>query len=456
MNHLLTREEIESAASWLLEAAKKAGAFEADVLCNRGTHNVVSFRDGEPEENHLSYTRGVGLRVIDREGRQGVAYVNCLERARLETLVRWSIHNCKEARPDPWVGLNRKISAPGEGEADLGLYDPEVLEISQVERERRCLEMTESARSTDSRVLSVRHAAWDDGWGETLYASSRGQVFWHRGTMASCGLSVVMKDGEEMEMGGESDSSRSLAKLDHLRVSREAVERTGLVLGGKAPRTGKYPLMFTPEVTSDLLGIVGELFLFSNIHKNHSLLKGREGEQIASPLLNLIDDGRIPGGLGSSLFDGEGVPTQRVVLLEKGRVNRFLFDLRHARLHGCSSTGSAVRGVGTLPDVGLSNLFLLPGESGEGELLKKAEGGILVTELLGLHTVDPVTGDFSLGLKGVRIRGGEKAEAVAGATIAGHLLELLERVDALGQDLRFYGSVGGCSLVVQEMATAGR
>ena len=453
--NLLGRPEIESAVSWLLEASIKAGAFEADVLCNRGIRNVVSLRDGEPEDDHLSYSRGVGLRVIDEEGRQGVAYVNSIEKDRLESLVRWSMHNCAEARPDPAVGLNRDLAVREKNQEDLMLHDPRVLEISHAERERRCREMTEIARAADPRVLSVRHAAWDDGWGETLYASSRGQHYWHAGTLVSCGLSVVMQDGEVMEMGGESDSVRSLAALDHCRIARQAVERTGLVLGGEPPETGIYSLLLAPEVTSDLLEIIGELFLYSNIHKGHSLLQGSEGQRIGSPLLTLIDDGRIPGALGSSLFDGEGVPTQRVCLLENGVVNRFLFDLRHARIKGCESTGSAVRGVGTLPDVGTSNLFLLPGETDRNGLLQEAEGGIFVTELLGLHTVDPVTGEFSLGLKGARIRGGEVAEPVAGATMAGCLLELLEQVAAVGDDLQFFGDVGGCSLVVREMATAG-
>lgn len=453
--NLLSRGEIESAVSWLLDASLKAGAFEADVLCNRGIRNVVSLRDGEPEEDHLSYSRGVGLRIIDAEGRQGVAYVNSIEKDRLESLVRWSMHNCSEARPDPAVGLNRAPAAPEKEQEDLMLYDPRVLEISHAEREQRCREMTEIARAADPRVLSVRHAAWDDGWGETLYASSRGQTYWHAGTLVSCGLSVVMQDGEVMEMGGESDSVRSLSGLDHSRVARQAVERTGLVLGGEPPATGIYSLLLTPEVTSDLLEIIGELFLFSNIHKGHSLLKGMEGQRIGSPLMTLIDDGRVPGALGSSLFDGEGVPTQRVCLLEKGCVSHFLFDLRHARIRGCESTGSAVRGVGTLPDVGTSNLFLLPGETPGADLFRKTEGGIFVTELLGLHTVDPVTGEFSLGLKGARIRGGETAEPIAGATVAGRLLELLERVAAVGDDLQFFGDVGGCSLVVHEMATAG-
>ncbi len=455
MNQILGREEIEAAVSWLLDAATKAGAFQADVLCNRGMRNVLSLRDGEPEDNHLSYTRGIGLRTLDAEGRQGVAYVNSLEKDRLQSLVRWSMHNCSEARPDPFAGLNDTSPRGLEDLPDLGLYDPSVLDVSHAERELYCRQMTEVALASDPRVLSVRHAAWDDGWGETLYASSLGHCFWHSGTVASCGLSVVLKQGEVMEMGGESDTVRALRDLRPREIARQAVETAALVLGGQAPPTGRYPLLLTPEVSSDILEIIGELFLFSNIHKNHSLLKGRKGERIGSRLLTLIDDGRIPGALGSSLFDGEGVPTGRVTLLEKGRVNRFLFDLRHARMHGVAPTGSAVRGVGSLPDVGLSNLYLAPGSSEREELWKKTEGGILVTELLGLHTVDPVTGDFSLGLKGVRIRNGEKAEAVAGATVAGSLLDLLDRVDAVGDDLRFYGNVGGCSLVVQDMATAG-
>ncbi|HOO88442.1 MAG TPA: metallopeptidase TldD-related protein, partial [Synergistales bacterium] len=261
--------------------------------------------------------------------------------------------------------------------------------------------------------------------------------------------------GDEMEMGGYGDESRFLASLQPRATALEAVRRTAMVLGGEPLPTGKYDLLLDPESSASFVEVLGELFLASNIHKNKSFLKGKLGERIASPALTLVDDGTLKGGIGAAPFDGEGIPCSRTCLLSGGVVESWLYNLKYARIDGVASTGNAARSVSGTPDVDCSNLFLLPGKWTPQDLLLQVGSGIMVTELLGLHTMNPVSGDFSLGIKGVRIKDGTLSEPVAGMTVAGNLKDVLRSIDLVGNDFKFFGSIGSCSLVIRDVTAAG-
>jgi PmbA protein len=159
--------------------------------------------------------------------------------------------------------------------------------------------------------------------------------------------------------------------------------------------------------------------------------------------------------MGSAPFDGEGVPTGRTVLIEAGIAVNYLYNLQYASKDGVNSTGSASRSIGSLPDVGTSNLLLMPGSESRESMIRGISNGFLVSELMGLHTLDPISGDFSLGAKGVRISGGVPGEPVAGVTIAGNLLDLLNKVAAVGSDVTFFGSIGAPTIVVENVSVAG-
>jgi PmbA protein len=453
-----SRRDAEALVAWTIDEAKKRGAFGADAIYLRGGSSHLVMRDGNIEDDVTGGANALSLRTLDSAGRQGIAYGNAFDRADLLSLIEWSLSNCRNAKDDPYVALFSGTSCGCECDNDaLRLEDPVIL--SGLPRDRRlriCREMTELASSSDKRLLSVRSAAWSDGWEEAFYANSVGVAAWRRETFASCGVAVLLQEGDSVEMGGYDDESHFFSALDHAFVAERAVKKTALVLGGKPVPTGRYTLLLDPEATSSLLAIAGELFCASQIHKNRSLLKGKLGRQIASPCLSLVDDGRLPGGMGTAFFDDEGVPTRRTCLMESGKVKGFLYNIRHANEDGATSTGNASRGMASPPDVDITNLYPIPGERSQAELAGEIGRGLYVTEMMGLHTVDSASGDFSLGVKGALIADGEIASPVAETTIAGNILELLKHVVVLGNDLKFFGSVGGCSMVVEGIAVAGK
>lgn len=151
----------------------------------------------------------------------------------------------------------------------------------------------------------------------------------------------------------------------------------------------------------------------------------------------------------------EGLPTRRNVLIEGGVLKTYLHNLKTAAEMGVVPTGSASRGTTGNPGVTLFNLFPERGTSSPAELYRQAGNGVLITELMGLHTVDPVSGDLSVGASGIRIRDGVLAESVDRMTFAGNLRDFLTRIVALGSDLRWYGSSAGLSILLEDISLGG-
>ncbi|MDR1511087.1 MAG: TldD/PmbA family protein [Synergistaceae bacterium] len=454
MPELCGRVKIESAAEKLLDAARgRPGLLGADVLYARVESYSLSLLDGEPEENAYGVSGGVSLRCIGDDGRQGIATASDISESSLRNLCEWSYKNCLLSERDEGVTLYRGSSGGG---APLDLFDENMERAASAAfRMKTCSDMTEIARSEDGKVLSVRSASWNHGFSESFYASTEGLSLWKRGTSASCGVSVVLRDGESYEMGSYGQAVRFAGDLDAENIARTAVRRTLRILGGRPLPTGKYTLLLEPEVSASIVEEIGEMFCASEVHKGRSLMKGRLGRFVAGSAVTLTDDARLPRRLGSSPFDREGVPTGRTVLIDSGVANAYMYNLQHASKDGVESTGNASSGLSEPPDVAPSNLILEPGADSPEQMMKSVGRGFLVTELMGLHTVNCVSGEFSLGAKGVFIENGSPCGAVAGVTIADNLISFLKKITLVGNDLVFFGSTAAPSIVVEDVAIAG-
>ncbi len=170
-----------------------------------------------------------------------------------------------------------------------------------------------------------------------------------------------------------------------------------------------------------------------------------------SPLLTMIDDGLLPWGIGSRPVDDEGVPTSTKTIVSRGTLNGYLHNSYTAKRQGTASTGNAVRGsFKNLPGIGVTNFSLQPSPS-HFPLIKSLSRGILVREAMGVHTADPISGDFSVGISGLWIENGDIAYPFKEAVLTGNILTLFQRVEAVGDDLRFYGKTGSPSLLIGEM-----
>jgi PmbA protein len=213
-------------------------------------------------------------------------------------------------------------------------------------------------------------------------------------------------------------------------------------------------VIFDPVTAPSLVGHIAACVNGYSIYRETSYLAGRLGDGIANELVTIVDDGRLPGGLGSKPFDGEGLPTRRNVVVERGRLATYLLDSYSARKLGAESTGNAARGAGSLPSAAPTNLWLEPGDTTADEIIASTERGLLVTELIGMG-FNPVTGDYSRGAAGLWIEGGEIAFPVEEITIAGNLGDMLGRIDAIGSDLLWLGRIAAPTLRIANMMIAG-
>jgi PmbA protein len=214
------------------------------------------------------------------------------------------------------------------------------------------------------------------------------------------------------------------------------------------------PVVFDPDTAGELLGTLFSALSGYAVYRSATFLRDQLGQQVASPLLTVVDDGRRYRGLGSRPFDGEGLPTRRNVPLERGVLKHWLCDSYSARKIGAPPTGSARRGVGGGPSVGAGNLYFEPGSSSPDEIVGSVARGLYVTDLIGFG-VNVVTGDYSQGAVGHWIENGRLTHPANEITIAGNLKAMLLDVDAVGNDLVFRGSTASPTLRIRRMTISG-
>jgi PmbA protein len=230
------------------------------------------------------------------------------------------------------------------------------------------------------------------------------------------------------------------------------------MLGAVKPPSERLRVVLDPWVTAQFLGILAYTLDGEAVLKGRSLFAERLGDEVASPLITLVDDPTDPNAFTATETDGEGLATRRNVLIEGGVLKLFVQNAYSARRSGTVSTGSAVRGgFKSTPGVGCMATSLLPGTATQAELVALVGDGLLVQDVAGLHSgVNPISGDFSTGAEGLRIRGGELAEPVREFTIASTLQKMLKGVTSVGNDLEWLPmSASGVSLVIDEVTISG-
>jgi PmbA protein len=229
------------------------------------------------------------------------------------------------------------------------------------------------------------------------------------------------------------------------------------MLGAAPVATRKAVVLLDPYVATGFLGLIGPALTGEAVQKGRSLFAGKVGERVASDKITIIDDGLLGGGIASAPFDGEGVPTSRTILVKKGDLRGYLHNTYTAAKDGVQSTGNGVRSSfkGT-PEVGMTNFYIEAGQIPVEQLIKDISSGIYVTEVMGMHTANPISGDFSVGVSGLLIENGELTRPVRGMAMGGNIIELLENIDAVGNDLHFFIGKGSPTLRVAQLTISGQ
>jgi len=453
-----TIKELCDIAQLAVEIAKRAGADDAEVLVRDGSELTAKIRLGEPELVQEAGSRGLGLRVI-KDGKRAVTYTSDLRREALEALCAETVTLADFAEPDEF-SQPPDPSLLAKTYPELDLYDPRVAEVDAAWALKQAIAGEAAARKHDKRVTNSEGATWSRVLGATAFATSGGFVGGYRGSYASFVVEPLCDDTTDPTTPKKRNgywwtASRFLAELEDAEaVGIEAARRTVATLGSRKVDTQECAIVFDPEVSRSIVGTIFSVANGSSFWRKSSYLVGKEGELIASPLVTIVDDPLIPRAPGSKPFDGDGLPTRRNSVVDKGVLSPVLCDVYSARKLGRQSTGSAGRGIGGNPGPTTSNLVMQAGTMKRDALIRDTKRGLYVTSLMGFG-FNPITGDFSRGAQGFWIEGGELTFPVSEITIAANFDEILKRIDAVADDLELRTSTAAPTFRVSHMTLAG-
>ncbi|MDP3541869.1 MAG: TldD/PmbA family protein [Elusimicrobiota bacterium] len=438
------------AAAWMKSRSRET---QAEVFLSQGEERSLSRREGERDGVEASESAGAGVRVA-RDGRVGFAAAGGAGLAEIKELYERALEQLPHAEPDPRRALPGPQAPAGDDALGATLWD-DALFASPWDAVEARLRETEAAAQAQPHVAKVMRVEYAENRGTVVIAGTSGLFAVERGGSASVALVVAAEDGPEVQLGEGYRAARRASDLGFAAVGREAGGRASSLLGARRAKAGRQPVLFEPWVAGEFLELLAEVLSADEVQGGRSLLAGKLGQRIASPLVTLRDDPRLPGGLGSSRFDDEGLPTRDKAMIKAGVLSEFFYDAFSAARDGLASNGCAYRdSYAGLPGPGASNLYLAPGPLTREALIAGTKSGLLVAEVLGMHMVDPVSGAFSVGVSGLSIEKGRLARPVKGAMLSGNLLDLLARVDGVANDLTFQGSLGSPTFRVSALDVA--
>lgn len=432
-----------------------AGAGEAvEAYVSRARQVDVRVFDGEIESLSSADTAGIGIRMIVN-GRQGFAYAGSLAPDVVAETLAEARDNAAFASVDDFAGLARP---DGVATAELDLYRADMAGVSTAAKVALALEVERRTRAADPRVRGVDSAGYGDATVASAVASTEGIRATARRSVCSVHADALAGTSAETQTGYGWSVARHPDDLDVGLAAADAADRATRLLGAVKPATRRIAVVFDALVTARLLGVLSSALSGESVLKGRSLFADRVGEAVAVSSFTLADDPTEPLAYGAVCTDSEGLATRRNILIEAGRLVGFLQNAYTGRRSGSASTGSAVRGgFKTAPGVGSRALALNPGALDQQGLIAQLDDALLVQSVTGMHSgVNPVSGDFSVGVEGLMVRGGELAEPVREATIASTLQRMLLDVTAVGADRQWLpGGAAGVTLVVGDLMLSG-
>ncbi|NTW05092.1 MAG: TldD/PmbA family protein [Peptococcaceae bacterium] len=449
MNH--KENEMKAIGRAVIEHADGMGADMAEAYISNNRELNIEVRDNKVETMKLADEGGLGIRVM-KGNRTGFAYTSDLSEKKIAKAVEAALVNAKSTSQDPFRIL------PGASTAypSLDLFDPRIGDTSVEEKIILAKNIEQSARDYDSRVKIVETSSYLEAEVETVIVNSNGLELFHHGTYCGIYIALVAVQDDDSQTGFAINYGLKYSELNPYQTGQEAAERAVRMLGARTISSQKIAVLLEPYVATGFLELIAPSLTAEAVQKGRSLFIGKTGQDIAAKKINIIDDGKLPGGIASSPFDGEGVATGRTELVTDGVLKGFLYNSYTGLKDGVKSTGNGVRSsFKSTPEVGITNLFIEKGERDPKQIIAGIKKGLYITEVLGMHTANPISGDFSLGVSGLMIENGEITYPVRGVALAGNIIDMMKNVKDIGNDLTFFGGMGAPTILIDEMMISG-
>ena len=438
----------------LIAAAKAEGIAQYEIY-----YQVSESISAETLKDEINaFSSGVGGGICFRcivDGKMGYASSQLMTEDAMQELVKNAISNaaCIDSEDEVFIFEGSPEYAEIES-GDIHLTDASVIRDTVLRLQRDIY--AQSDKVSDGTQTAVMSSL-----SEVHLYNSNGLSLSHKSGMSGAYASAVVRDGEEAQESFDFAVGATFDEMSDLpaRAVREALDK----IGASVVHSGKYNVVFDGKQFRGFLSAFSSAFSAKSAQLGLSLLAGREGEQIAAPFVNVIDDPMREDAPIKTPFDGEGVATARRAIIENGVLKTLLYDLSTAKKAGVASTGNGQKGSYASPvAIAPYNFGLMAGEDDLDALFQKAGDGIYITECKGFHAgADAVTGDFSIESAGFMIRNGKRAEPVKSFTVAGNFFDLLKEIDSLGNEVR-WGFPGGSTvfgspdILVCGMSVAGK
>lgn len=438
--------------------ARALGFDEFEIFYVDGESFEVAIYEKEIDKYNVNTTLGLSFRGI-YQGHMGYAYTEILDEEAMELLVQAARDNAMTVENE-----DAETIYGGQDEyAKIIGYNPELSQVTAEQKIKLALQMEEETFLQSDKVKQIQYCIVESGSGSNRIINSKGLDLYFRSNAIYAILIPVIQDGDKMNTAFAYKATNQFEEIDPNALAKEAVTKALSYSGAEPVDSGKYRIAIRNDVAGELLSTFSGIFSAYNVQKGMSLLKGKVGTQIGSEKLTIIDDPLYPGGLSSIPFDAEGVATYTKQVVQQGKLETLLYNLKTALKDGVKSTGNAAKSSYASPvDTAPSNFYIQSGDKSFDKLLQTLGDGLLITELQGMHSgANAVSGDFSLAAKGFVVQAGQIKNPVEQITVAGNFYALLEDIEELASDLIFglpsgKGTYGSPTLLIRELSIAGK
>ncbi len=412
----------------------------------------VEIKDGEVDSLHKARLAGLAVRVL-ANGRLGFSYTSALDAPRLEETVRTAVSMARFMENDPDTGFAERSLMPA---LSGSIFEASLLDFSETDKTELAGTIEQIARGHDKRITAVRKAGYTDTVTSVRLVNSLGLDESGKAGFVKAWIELMAEENGEQEMAFWMEQARSPHDIDPKAVAVTAARRGLDSLGGKSIPSKSMPVLMENTVAADLLRLLSDSFLGESHFKNKVSPRIRPGKKSFSEKVAIVDDGLDHRGDSAFPFDGEGTPSSRTVVVDNGVITSLLFDRYHAQKFKTVSTGNCRRGsFESLPMGGITNFSMEPGDESPVDIIASVGDGLMVTDIMGLHTANTISGDFSVGASGFKISNGQLGHPVKGVAIAGNLIDLFGNVVSVADDFRYFGNVGASSFLVESLAVSG-
>ncbi|MEW6447045.1 MAG: TldD/PmbA family protein [Bacillota bacterium] len=444
-------EELLAVVESAVKQGMLRGADAVEAFASKGSELSIEVRHRKVETLKQAEDRGIGIRVFKGK-RVGFAFGTDISREGINDTLNRATSAADYTAEDEY----QRLPVPQGGYPALELLDDTITATPVEDKIALALRMEEAALGFDRRVKVIENSTYQEGISKVAIANSLGISASYRSAVCGLYISLAAEQDGQSETGYALWYGRRYSRLNPETLGKEAAGRAVGLLGARTIKTCSVPVVFDPYVAADIIGLLAPALTAEAVQRGRSLFAGKIGEKVAGGGFTLIDDGTYTDGVRTAPFDGEGVLTQKTVLVKDGVLQGYLYNTYTAAKEGCTSTGNATRAsFKCTPGVGHTNFYLEPGQLSPEELIREVEEGLYVMEVMGMHTANPISGDFSVGAAGMWIDQGVLTQPVRGVVIAGNMLELLKSIDAVANDIRFFGGRGAPTFRVEALRISG-